>query len=81
MQDFSFSNGIRVPAGELVQAMMTPIHHDASLYPEPLEFKPWRFYELARADGPDVEVRTPNKYDMVTPSSTYLTWGLGRHAW
>ena len=81
MQDFSFSNGVRVPAGGMVQAMMTPMHQDVDLYPEPLEFKPGRFYELARAEGPGTEVPTANKYDMVTPSGTYLTWGLGRHAW
>jgi cytochrome P450 len=81
MQDFYFSNGVRVPAGEMVQSMMTGMHQDADLYPEPLEFKPWRFYELARAEHPGTGVRITNKYDMVTPSNTYLTWGLGRHAW
>ena len=80
MQDFFFSNGVRIPAGELVATMSTPVHHDAKYYPDPLEFQPWRFYELARAEEESARNSTA-KYDIVTPSKTYLTWGLGRHAW
>jgi hypothetical protein len=80
VQDFFFSNGVRVPAGEMLATMSTPVHQDAKFYQNPLEFKPWRFYELALAEEESIGKPTL-KYDIVTPSKTYLTWGLGRHAW
>lgn len=84
MQDFQFSNGIRVPAGELVQAMSTPMHHDAFIYPEPLEFKPWRFYDLAHAGSKNADganTHATSKHEFTATSETFLAWGLGRNAW
>jgi len=80
-QGFYFSNGVHVQTGEVVQAMMTPLHLDSTFYPDSLEFKPWRFYDMARAECGESEVPIGAKYGMVTPSSTFLVWGLGRHAW
>ena len=82
VQDFYFSNGVRIPAGEMVSSLATPVHQDAKYYPDPSEFQPWRFYDLARAEEEASGSGRPTaKYDMVTPSKTFLTWGLGRHAW
>ncbi|KIM23342.1 hypothetical protein M408DRAFT_332370 [Serendipita vermifera MAFF 305830] len=81
MKDFTFSNGVCVPAGEMVQAVATGVHKDPAHYPEPLEFKPWRFYDLTQAEAKDTyDPRAAAKYDIVSTSPTYLTWGLGRHA-
>ncbi|KIM21870.1 hypothetical protein M408DRAFT_333196 [Serendipita vermifera MAFF 305830] len=79
MQDFTFSNGVRVPAGEMIQAVATGVHRDPAYYSDPLEFKPWRFYELAQAETLSTD-RAATKYNMVGTSTTYLTWGLGKHA-
>jgi cytochrome P450 len=78
LQDFYFSNGVKVPKGETVAAIGNPLHRDPDVYPDALEFKPFRFYELGEADR---SVHMSHKYDMITPSADYLAWGLGKHAW
>lgn len=85
LHDFTFSNGVRVPAGELIQVAAAPMHMDAAYYPDPLEFKPWRYSEQAQKeanDGASKEAtkKAPGEYDMVVPTATNLSWGLGRHA-
>jgi cytochrome P450 len=80
MRDFIFSDGTRVPAGEAIQVIAAPIHHDPRHYPDPLVFNPWRFSDMADA-ARDEAGYTAARYDMVTTSRTFLTWGLGKHAW
>lgn len=77
LQDFTFSNGVRVRKGETVAAVGNALHHDTDIYDDALEFKPFRFYELGEADR---AAHTSHKYDMITPSHDYLAWGLGKHA-
>lgn len=38
-------------------------------------FDPWRFYDLREVSN------SPNKYQYVTPSTDYLAFGHGKHAW
>ncbi|CAG8692751.1 2464_t:CDS:1, partial [Acaulospora colombiana] len=78
LQDFTFSNGVRVPKGETVAAVGNALHQDPDVYADALEFRPFRFYELGEAER---AVHTSHKYDMITPSHDYLAWGLGKHAW
>ncbi|PVF93220.1 cytochrome P450 [Serendipita vermifera] len=77
IQDFTFSNGVRVAKGEMVQAVGNPLHHDPEIYPDPMEFKPFRFYEMAEEEKAR---NASHKYDMITPSPEFLAWGLGKHA-
>jgi len=76
MQDFTFSNGITIPKGTTLQAIGNPLHHDPEIYPEPLEFKPFRFYELMKK-----EEKGSKRFNLVTPGEEYLAWGRGKHAW
>lgn len=76
LQDFTFSNGVRIPKGGIIQAVANPLHHDSRFYPRPKEFLPWRYYELAQQ-----EHKGSKRYDSVTPSEEYLAWGRGKHAW
>ena len=82
-KEFVFSDGTIVPAGQIVQAIAAPIHHDSSHYDEPLAFKPWRFSEMAQAevDEGSTSARMSGKYDIVQPSKSFMIWGLGKHAW
>lgn len=78
MQDFTFSNGVTVPRGEMIAALGLMHHQDPSVYPDPKEFKPFRFYDMTRAEGlPDGS----KKYQTVGISHEYLSFGLGKHAW
>jgi cytochrome P450 len=76
MQDFTFSNGITIPKGNTIQAIGNPLHQDPEFYPDPLEFKPFRFYDLMKK-----EEKGSKKFELVTPSEEYLAWGRGKHAW
>jgi cytochrome P450 len=62
----------------MVQAVGNPLHHDPDIYPDPMEFKPFRFYELAEEEKAR---NASHKYDMISPSPEFLAWGLGKHAW
>ncbi|PVF91047.1 cytochrome P450 [Serendipita vermifera] len=77
MQDFSFSNGVRVPKGEMVMAVGNPLHHDPEVYPNPYEFRPFRSLEQVETEGLP---KSSRKYDMATPSAQFMAWGLGKHA-
>ncbi|CAG7850969.1 Ent-kaurene oxidase; AltName: Full=Cytochrome P450 503A1; AltName: Full=Cytochrome P450-4 [Serendipita indica DSM 11827] len=77
VQDYTFSNGVKIPKGELVAAVANPIHMDPNVYEDAKEFKPWRFLERTNAEGLGKDSK---KYAMVTPAEDFLAWGLGKHA-
>jgi len=72
VKDFTFSNGVRIPKGTIIQGVATPIHMDPSIYSDPNNFNPFRFF----SDDPDVP-----KKDMATISLEYLPFSYGRNAW
>jgi hypothetical protein len=72
LQDFTFSNGVRIPKGTIIQGVATPVHMDPKVYDNPEEFQPFRFF----SDDPDVPKR-----DMVTISLEFLPFSYGRNAW
>lgn len=82
VKDFIFSDGTRVPAGDQIQGIASPIHLDATHYEEPHSFKPWRFCDMSQAeiDEGSTSARMSGKYDMVQPSKSFMVWGIGRHA-
>ncbi|KAI0033118.1 cytochrome P450 [Vararia minispora EC-137] len=78
LKPFTFSNGVRVPAGVMISCTMREMHHDEELYEDPEVFKPWRF---AGADAEAEAVRSESKrLPLVMTSSEALTFGIGRHA-
>jgi Cytochrome P450 len=72
LEDFTFSNGVRIPKGTMIQGVATPVHLDSKLYSNPDEFQPFRFF----SDDPDVP-----KKDMTTISLEFLPFSYGRNAW
>lgn len=72
VEDFTFSNGVRIPKGTVIQGVATPVHSDPTIYDDPNDFKPFRFF----SDDPDVP-----KKDMATISLEYLPFSYGRNAW
>lgn len=72
VEDFTFSNGVRIPKGTIIQGVATPVHLDPTIYDDPNDFKPFRFF----SDDPDVP-----KQDMATISLEYLPFSYGRNAW
>ena len=72
VEDFTFSNGVRIPKGTIIQGVATAVHLDPTIYDDPNDFKPFRFF----SDDPDVP-----KKDMATISLEYLPFSYGRNAW
>ncbi|KZT08274.1 cytochrome P450 [Laetiporus sulphureus 93-53] len=76
MEDFRFSNGIVVPAGNYLAVPTTAIHHDEAIYEDPDDFKPWRFY-----DASSTEDESEGSSDhLVTTSAQYMLFGHGKQA-
>jgi cytochrome P450 len=82
MKDFTFSDGMRIPAGTYICVPIHATHHDDQKYTESSKFDPKRFipddHWQGNADEKDVEHR---QQQTVTASPDYLAWGLGRHSW
>ena len=75
LKDFTFSDGTFIPAGVFVSAAATPTHFDEAYYEHPEIFNPWRFSDISDVDGEG------RKYEMVSTSAEYVTFGHGKHAW
>jgi len=72
---FTFSNGVTVPPGAFIAIPASATHTDERIYPNPDEFDGFRFAKLRESEG---ETMT-SKHQAVSPSSEYLSFGLGRH--
>ncbi|KAF8906747.1 cytochrome P450 [Gymnopilus junonius] len=80
MKDFTFSNGITIPAGTHIAVATYAAHMDEvipssqTIYMKnPKEFQGFRFAEMRQAEGED-------KHQLVSLSLDFLTFGTGRHA-
>ncbi|KAF4619512.1 hypothetical protein D9613_005419 [Agrocybe pediades] len=73
-RDFTFSNGITIPAGTHLAVATNCIHMDENHYKEPGRFQGFRFAELREKEGEDLN------HQMVSLSLDYGTFGTGRHA-
>ena len=75
MKDTVLSDGTFIPKGSFVAANMVTIHNDPNIYPEPREFRPWRFSDMREHSADDAL-----KHQSVNTNVEYLTFGHGRHA-
>lgn len=74
VDDFTFSNGVHVPKGTLIQGPISTIEADPVIYSEPEVFKPFRF-------APDaLKPEQPHK-EMTTIGPDFLPFGYGRNVW
>ncbi|KAF8955284.1 cytochrome P450 [Flammula alnicola] len=74
LKDFTFSNGVTVPAGTHVAVATYSTHVDETTYTNPDKFEGFRFAEMREAEGEGT------KHQMVSLSHDYVTFGTGRHA-
>ncbi|KAJ2924987.1 hypothetical protein H1R20_g12091, partial [Candolleomyces eurysporus] len=78
-KDFTFSNGLTIPAGYTVAVASEGIHTDPEIYEDPHTFKGFRFCE-GRDAGADSEESDPLGRRMVSLDPTFLLFGHGRNA-
>jgi len=76
MRPFTFSNGVRVPAGTIIAIPASVAYRDERIFPNTDKFDGFRFAKLRASEGD-----TTSRYQAVTTSSEHLPFGLGRHAW
>ncbi|KAF8526939.1 cytochrome P450 [Hysterangium stoloniferum] len=76
LQDFTFSDGTRLPRGTYLGAVSVARQMDAKHYADPAEFRGFRFVD---ADAEDDDLHTEARNQMVATSTEYLVFGLGRH--
>ncbi|KAJ7468032.1 cytochrome P450 [Mycena latifolia] len=74
VRDFTFSDGTTVPAGTLIGVPILAEHHDQANYENAGVFDPFRFARMRDGAGEGI------KHQMVTPSTDFLIFGIGRHA-
>ena len=78
LEDYTFSDGITVPAGTIIGILTTSVHFDPAVFEDPLKFDGFRFIrmkECAALDGyPD------KNYDVATVNSEFIAFGQGKHA-
>ena len=75
LKDVTLSDGTVLPAGTLVVANSFATHRDDAHYPNAGEFDPFRFARIREGDGEGT------KHQFVATSTSYVPFGVGRHAW
>ncbi|XXH04100.1 hypothetical protein Hte_010511 [Hypoxylon texense] len=76
-------DGTHIPQGAWLGVPVLGVHWDARFYPDPETYDPYRYVKLRRERerGPGEDSVPSKDLDAGKPSSTYLGFGYGRHAW
>lgn len=77
LKDFTFSNGLIIPAGYTVATSSAGVHFDPEIYEDPNEFNGFRFSDMREKGTSEYD---PLRHQMVSLDTTYLLFGHGRHA-
>ncbi|KIM22628.1 hypothetical protein M408DRAFT_332825 [Serendipita vermifera MAFF 305830] len=82
LRPFTFSNGLKVPTGTSISSHLYGTHQDEILYPHASTFDGFRFAESTTGEKDETGARSApkTKKTMYTTSSTYLSFGHGKHA-
>ena len=75
LENFTFSDGTRIPKGTMVSSVATARHIDDDIYPDGTTFKGFRFSDMREEEGEET------KNQMVATSVDYTAFGHGKHAW
>ncbi|KAL0574356.1 hypothetical protein V5O48_007598 [Marasmius crinis-equi] len=74
LEDFTFSNGIVIPAGTFMSTAPYASHFDENNYPNAYKFDGFRFSRLREKEGEG------HKHQMVVADRSHLNFGIGKHA-
>ncbi|KAL0260205.1 hypothetical protein SLS55_003889 [Diplodia seriata] len=75
LKPFSLSTGQLIPASTVIEVPTMAVSLDASRFPHPHRFDPWRFWRLRTAPGAD-----PTGHQFATVAADGTNFGWGRHA-
>ncbi|CAA7260277.1 unnamed protein product [Cyclocybe aegerita] len=74
LRDFTFSNGVVVPAGTHLAVAVRSMHFDEALYENPDTFDGFRFMSMGQEGG------DTSKHSIAALGLDYVVFGNGRHA-
>lgn len=74
-KDYTFSNGLRIPAGNYISACNEPILRDPNHYPEPERFNGFRHKKRREEAGES------HNHRFISTGLDNLPFGDGRHVW
>ncbi|KAK1223670.1 hypothetical protein PQX77_013461 [Marasmius sp. AFHP31] len=78
VKDFTFTDGTKVSAGYYVATAADVLQRDANVYPEPDEFKPFRFATPTTiSEEQEALNEWPNR--MTSTTESFVAFGGGRH--
>jgi cytochrome P450 len=75
MKPYTFSDGVTIPKGNLIEAPTAPIHRDESIYENANVFDGFRFRNLRERQGENF------KHYTWSTGIDFLHFGHGHHAW
>ena len=75
LKPYTFSNGVKIPAGQYLAVPTSGIHMDESIYEDAEKFDGFRFSRMREREG-----EGPKHYSVNT-ATEFLTFGHGKHAW
>lgn len=90
LKPFTFSNGVQVPTGTSMSSHAYGTHLDERFYPNAGVFDGFRFAQSSHDQkedldqvelGDDQKPSLKSQQKMYATSSTYLSFGHGKHAW
>lgn len=74
-EPFTFSNGIPIPNGAMIECSFGAIHYDDEYHVDASVFDPSRWSKMRENEGEGT------KHQTVSTDFEYLPFGRGRHAW
>ena len=74
-------DGTHLPKGTWVGVPNLGIHRDDRHYPRPEVFEPFRFVKSELKNGEKKVVSWEDEQEAARPTTTYVGFGYGRHAW
>lgn len=79
-RDVTLKDGTLLPAGMTIESIFAPPLFDASVYPNPETFDPYRFLKLRSGQVPDpYKYKNKEQYSFSHATKENLAWGYGAH--
>jgi cytochrome P450 len=75
LKRIDLSDGTHLPAGSFISVPTYSLARDEQYYENPLEFKPFRFYEMRQKDS-----ESEKRHQFASTSPSNLPWGYGKGA-
>ena len=73
--------GAHMPKGSWIGIPVLGIHRDERYYKDAADYQPYRFVHTRPKDDTEKRMTWEDEMQAAKPTTTYLGFGYGRHAW